>query len=108
MLGEDPSTRQARGSPTRTRPEQGSAPRVDLTGPGVEGREPQNAGLEPPEGGWELNAGLGEPPAPNLASRAPLHVMGSLRPRFSSLLSSLLCAFPSARRTNTGSAISFP
>lgn len=94
MLGEDPSARQARGSPTRTRPEQGSAPRVDLTGPGVERREPQNAGVEPAEGGRELNTGLGELPAPNLASGAPLHAMGSLRPRFSSLLSSLLCAFP--------------
>ena len=50
MLGEDLSARQARGSPTRTHPEQSSAPGGDTAGPGVEGRAPQDAGVEPLEG----------------------------------------------------------
>lgn len=104
MLGEDLSARQARGSPTRTHPEQSSAPGGDAVGPGVEGRAPQDAGVEPPEGCKELSVGLGEPPAPKRASGASLYPVGSLRPCFSSLLSSLLYAFPK----RTKSCLFFP
>lgn len=104
MLGEDLSARQARGSPTRTHPEQSSAPGGDTAGPGVEGRAPQDAGVEPLEGCRELSVGLGEPPAPKLASGASLYPVGSLRPCFSSLLSSLLYAFPQC----TKSCLFFP
>ena len=87
MLGEDLSARQARGSPTRTHPEQSSAPGGDTAGPGVEGRAPQDAGVEPLEGCRELSVGLGEPPAPKLARS--LSLPGGLpSPMF--LLSALL------------------